>query len=108
MVDVSNLPRPKKQRKDGEVGTTPAKSQDVKLPAATRAPKKGAGADKKPPIAPDTSNAHKPARGRSVPKQFMLPEEVLTEFTVAASERGYRRDNQFFLAVWDFWKKHNS
>jgi len=42
-----------------------------------------------------------------VPKQFKIPAEVRTEFEITARERGYRRDSDFFIEVWEFYKSNH-
>ena len=100
MVELKSLQRPKKTvEREAEEARPAAK------PAARGKGRRQAAAAE--PVAPDTSNLHKPVRGEPVFKQFRLDPDVVREFTIAAREHGYRRDNQFFMAVWEFWKKHN-
>ena len=107
MVELTKLRRPKKPA-ESEVADPDAPPQAATTPAKAKRqaqPKTQASAE---PVAPDTSNLHKPVRGEPVFKQFRLDPDIVREFTIAAREHGYRRDNQFFVAVWEFWKKHNS
>ena len=106
MVQLNSLPRPNKKSADKTSSKTAETSAaDTSLPTETSSPP----AKSRPAeAAPDTSNLHKPVRGEPVFKQFRLDPDIVREFTIAAREHGYRRDNQFFVAVWEFWKKHNA
>lgn len=49
-------------------------------------------------------NLHRDVRGQNAPKQFMLPPDVILDFEIEARKQGFKRDSQFFLAVWETYK----
>ena len=90
-MDLKELKRPTKAAK--------AKAQS--------APEQSAQPEKPEPVPAVVNNLHKTPRGEIVPKQFKIPAEVRTEFEITARERGYRRDSDFFIEVWEFYKSNH-
>ena len=89
-MDLKQLKRPTKaaKAKTAPEPAEPASSPQKPVPAAT-------------------ANLHQPPRGEIVPKQFKIPAETRTEFEITARERGYRRDSDFFIEVWEFYKSNH-
>lgn len=85
--------------------------KELKRPTKATKPKPAleqqAEAENPEPVPAAVNNLHKTPRGEIVPKQFKIPAEVRTEFEITARERGYRRDSDFFIEVWEFYKSNH-
>ena len=102
-MKLDGLPKPKTANRT----IAPA---EEKTPVEKKIPKRKSRAREATKPVVTEPNLHQHARNTKRKKEFSLPEDVVRDFEVTASSRGYgpRKHSDFFMEVWQFWRSNNT